>query len=277
MKKLKRLLLLVIIGISFSSFAQANSSYYSLPKKSFKNTKQPLKPDYSKNKCWAALPFEKDDADKTPKGYTDNQKSAKADVFYIHPSTYRGSSYDSLEWNAQIDNKTSKRYVDDFHITLEASVFNGSCKVYAPYYRQVIYDAWLLKDTLEDARLALDLAYEDIKSAFQYYLKNHQKGRPFIIASNEQGSYYAVKLIKEFIENKPLKEKFIVAYIIGFPVLTNTFSSFMVSLYSRKARKTGASVTESLTITETFGKFLSVFSKKSNVSRVSFSHWFLNS
>ena len=220
---MRTILILIIFGISFSSLAQTNNSYYILPKKSFQNTKQPKTPDYSDKQYWAALPFKKDGADKTPKGYKDNQKSANSDVFYIHPSTYRGSS-DSLGWNAQIDNWASKHYIDDFHIPLEASVFNGSCKVYAPYYRQVIYDAWLCKDSLEDARLALDLAYADIKSAFQYYLKNYQKGRPFIIASNEQGSYYAVKLIKEFIENKPLKSKFIAAYIVGLPILANTFS-----------------------------------------------------
>ena len=220
-----RLLLgLIIIGVCFSSIARTNTLNYILPKKSFKNTKQPKAPDYSKKMSWAALPNEKDGADKTPKGYSDNQKNASADVFYIHPSTYQGSNYDTLGWNAEIDNSTSKHYVDDFHIPLEASVFNGSCKVYAPYYRQVISDAWLFRDSLEDAKFALELAYKDIKTAFEYYVKNHQKGRPFIIASNEQGSYYAVKLIKEFIENKSLGKKFIAAYIIGFPVLNNTFS-----------------------------------------------------
>ncbi len=138
---MRSLFILFIITIHCTAIAQTYTPFYFLPRQSFKNTRQPAAPDYSKLKYWAALPFERDGADKTPRGYTDNQETAKADVFYIHPTTYHGSSSDSLGWNAQLDDWNSKHYVDDFHIPLEASVFNGSCKVYAPYYRQVIYDA----------------------------------------------------------------------------------------------------------------------------------------
>jgi len=53
---------------------------------------------------------------------------------------------------------------------------------------------------------AFDLAYEDIKTAFEFYLKNHSHGRPIIIASHGQGTLYPRKLLKEFFENKMLQK-----------------------------------------------------------------------
>jgi len=53
---------------------------------------------------------------------------------------------------------------------------------------------------------AFDLAYEDIKTAFEFYLKNHSHGRPIIIASHCQGTLYPGRLLKEFFENKMLQK-----------------------------------------------------------------------
>ncbi len=41
---------------------------------------------------------------------------------------------------------------------------------------------------------AFDLAYEDLKTAFENYLKHYNKGRPIIIASHSQGSLHALRL-----------------------------------------------------------------------------------
>jgi hypothetical protein len=70
---------------------------------------------------------------------------------------------------------------------------------------------------------AFDLAYEDIKTAFEFYLKNHSHGRPIIIASHGQGTLHAGRLLKKFFENKPLQKKLVCAYIIGLPVFINYF------------------------------------------------------
>nr|MBA3673746.1 DUF3089 domain-containing protein [Chitinophagaceae bacterium] len=72
---------------------------------------------------------------------------------------------------------------------------------------------------------AFEVAYEDIKTAFEFYLKNYNNNRPIIIASHSQGTLHAGKLLKEFFENKPLQQRLICAYIIGLPVFTDYFQT----------------------------------------------------
>jgi hypothetical protein len=87
--------------------------------------------DYAKQENWAALPTMQDNADWTPKGLQNLQDSAKTDVFFIHPTT----DVTGFKGNAAIDDKSINRQTDNFPIKYQASVFNESCKVYAPRYQ----------------------------------------------------------------------------------------------------------------------------------------------
>ena len=60
---------------------------------------------------------------------------------------------------------------------------------------------------------SLDLAYSDIKSEFEYYLKNYNNSQPVIIASHSQGTLHAAKLLKEYFESKPLQNQLVCPYI----------------------------------------------------------------
>ncbi len=215
----RTLFLLLIIGWHTATFAIERPTPIE-----FKHSKNPKITKYSKKKNWAALPKKKNKSHKTPKGYNNNQFTAEADVFFIHPSV-SFSGYSTVPSNIDIAKKKWYNMLDHFILPVEASVFNGACKVYAPRYRQVNHNAFAYADTSEIGRMALEVAYSDIKAAFEYYLKKYHKDRPFIIAADEQGSYYAIRLIKEFIEDKPLKSKFIVAYLVGYPVFENTFKT----------------------------------------------------
>ena len=77
----------------------------------------------------------------------------------------------------------------------------------------------------EKADKAFDLAYKDLKTAFEYYLQHWNNGRPIIIASHSQGSLMAERLLKDFFQDKPLKNKLVVAYIIGWAVPKDYFTS----------------------------------------------------
>ncbi|MEM1135290.1 MAG: hypothetical protein AAGI07_05575, partial [Bacteroidota bacterium] len=84
----------------------------------------PNAPNYSEPECWAALPSKTDWADYVPSesGFTDNQKVAEADVFYIHPTTALSlSTMKNARLNAKRFNKRT-----DFVILNQATVFNGS-------------------------------------------------------------------------------------------------------------------------------------------------------
>lgn len=183
----------------------------------------PPAPDYSKNSCWAALPTKDDPADRTPGPEFQNlQNEAQVDVFFLHPTIFLDKK--AKDWNASLDDTKLNKKVDESTMLYQASVFNGAGRVYAPRYRQAHYRSFFTKDK-ESAKRALDLAYEDVKTAFEFYLKNYNQGRPIIIASHSQGTLHAKRLMKDFFDKKPLRNKLVVAYLVGWPILKNEFSS----------------------------------------------------
>lgn len=180
-------------------------------------------PDYSLEENWAALPNRDDNGNKTPGSLSHNQKNAQADVFYLYPTSYFGDK-DYRRWNAEIDNKEVNDWNDNNSILYQATAWNSAGKLYAPRYRQAHIHAYYSKDKVS-AKKALDLAYEDVKEAFAYYMSHYNNGRPFIIASHSQGTTHAARLVKELIDGKPLEKKMIAAYLIGIPVDLDEYSS----------------------------------------------------
>jgi Protein of unknown function (DUF3089) len=180
------------------------------------------KPDYSNLNYWAAHPSKKDPSDEVPLDFKNEPKDTLADVFFIHPTTYTERNM-PMGWNADIDNEELNRKTDKSTILYQASVFNKYCRVFAPRYRQANLLAFFTSDK-QRGEAALNTAYEDVKAAFEYYLKNYNNGRPIIIASHSQGTRHAGELLKEFFEGKPLQKQLVCAYIIGLPVFANYFS-----------------------------------------------------
>ena len=190
-----------------------------LPSRTFDHAKHPEKPDYSDEESWIALPWRFDAADCIPQNCptADGQDSALVDVFYVYPTAY----VIGTKWNAKITNKKILARIGTITES-QASVYNVSCKVYAPLYRQAV-----LKSFLNDKSgpKALDLAYSDVKDAFSYYMTHWNEGRPFIIAGHSQGSNHLIRLLQEEIDGKEIQNKMIAAYLIGMPVTDSTFKS----------------------------------------------------
>ena len=169
-------------------------------------------PDYNNLYYWAAHPGKKDPSDSVPLALLDKfSKDTIADVFFLHPTTL--TSFDDSSWNADINDPFINAKTDYSPILYQASVFN-ECRVYAPRYRQAHLRAYYSPDTVANKK-AFDLAYEDIQTSFQYYLDHYNHGRPIIIASHSQGSTHAQRLLRDFFEKKALKNKLVVAYVIG--------------------------------------------------------------
>lgn len=186
-------------------------------------------PDYSNMNLWAAHPWKKDNADSIPKPLKGIESiDTSVDVFFIHPTTYTGKMNDG--WNASLENNELNNNTDQSTILYQASVFNSSCRVFSPRYRQAhIKSFYIDKDS---AKPFFDIAYNDIKSAFEYYLAHNNKGRPIIIAGHSQGTIHAARLLNDFFEGKPLLKKLVAAYLIGMPIPLNYFSS--IKLCSNK-------------------------------------------
>jgi Protein of unknown function (DUF3089) len=186
---------------------------------------QPPAPDYGMTAHWAALPDKRDAADSIPfnSGLTNQQAGARADVFFVYPTIYTGRPRKDFPWNADVNDTLLNKEIQQSTILNQASIFNGSCRVYAPYYRQAHLYAFYSPDANDKAK-ALELAYGDVKAAFQYYLQHFNHGRPLVIASHSQGSYHAARLISEFVDGRDLQKKLVAAYLVGRAIPQDAFS-----------------------------------------------------
>ncbi len=188
---------------------------------------QPPEVDYSSEASWAALPWRKDFADSLPRPNMQNaQANAAVDVFFIHPTIYTGSPLEKqYYWNADVNDAVMNASVDGSSILFQSTVFNGSCRVFAPRYRQAHISSFYTRDRAS-GEAALELAYRDVKKAFQYYLDHFNKGRPFIIAGHSQGTRHGGKLLHDVIEpDAPLLRRMVASYLVGLPVPPDYFSA----------------------------------------------------
>lgn len=209
---------LFFLTVLFVSCSQQVVTQY-MPLKTIKNTA----PDYSDLKYWAAHPLKKDPSDSVPFPLSSIPLDTAADVFFIHPTTFTGRNEAHLT-NAPLEDEDINDKTDKTSILYQASIFNGSCKVYAPRYRQAYLQMYFEKDSIIQTG-AFEFAYNDIRAAFQYYLDSLNHGRPIIIASHSQGTTHAKKLLKEFFEDKPLRSQLVCAYLVGMPVEKNYYTS----------------------------------------------------
>jgi hypothetical protein len=180
-------------------------------------------PDYSSLYDWAAHPWKKDLSDSVPKPLLANYSiDSTVDVFFLYPTSL--TDMEDNRWNAPINDAAINVKTDYGSILYQASAFN-EYRVFAPRYRQAHLRCYYTTDTVAALR-AFELAYQDIKTAFAYYLQNYNNGRPIVIAAHSQGSTHAQRLLKEFFETSPLKNKLVAAYVIGM-YIPNTYFAIL--------------------------------------------------
>ncbi|MEM9885396.1 MAG: DUF3089 domain-containing protein [Bacteroidota bacterium] len=218
-----RLLLLLFTAIVLSNCARK-------PIGTFQADEVPNAPDYSQEKYWAALPNRLDSADVIlDQSLEDVQATAEIDVFWLHPTTYTGQKGER-NWNAPVDDIGLNTKTDGSTIKYQASVFNGVGKVYAPRYRQIqlqVFDEFE-GEKRASALQATQIAYRDVKTAFEYYLTHYNNGRPIIIASHSQGTMLAKELLKDYFDGKDLQKQLVVAYLVGIAVSKDFFQDIPV-------------------------------------------------
>lgn len=189
-----------------------------------------LIPNYEDKSLWAALPDRQDEADNVPKGnFQDQQATADVDVFWLYPTSYIGKKGQD-QWYAPLDDEFTNNRTDETSIKFQASIFNGVGKVYAPRYRQMHLHGFFTQKAAEKAAgdKAYKLAYQDIKTAFEYYLQHYNNGRPIIIAAHSQGAGHGITLVKEFFDGTDLQQQFVAAYLVGWPVKKDEFKTLKV-------------------------------------------------
>jgi hypothetical protein len=183
----------------------------------------PAPPDYSNLFYWAAHPSKWDYSDSIPSFLKDEVRDSSVDVFFLHPTTYT-MDFQHSDMNADVNDTALNHRTDVSTILFQSTVFNSSCRIFAPRYRQAHLKAYFQMES-DKSRKAFDLAYEDLKSAFQYYLDHWNHGRPIIIASHSQGAMHAVRLLHDFFDGKPLQKQLVCAYVVGWQIKKDDFKN----------------------------------------------------
>ena len=205
--------------ILFSSCAPSYKSYMA----QFKPPVAGEKPDYNDLFYWAAHPDKWDPADSIPKPLRKAyQPDSSVDVFFLHPTTLTDDADSSA--NASLNDALLNAKTSYSPILFQASTFN-EYRIYAPRYRQAhIRNYYVYLTDTAKAMKAFQLAYEDVRNAFLYYLKHHNNGRPVIIASHSQGTTHALWLLKEFFDKEKPVAPLVAAYLVGMYIPKDQFT-----------------------------------------------------
>ena len=168
-------------------------------------------PDYSKKENWYKLPAITKDVD----------------TFYVYATEYMGLGENDPEY-AALDNAEMLKGVENQYM-LQASAYEDSSNVFVPYYRQagmkVMKKSWLATGDVDEA--ISGMPYSDITAALDYYFKNCNGGRPFIIAGHSQGSAIVKLLLKKYFkEHQDYYERMVAAYVIGYSVTKDELKAF---------------------------------------------------
>ena len=199
----------------------------------------PPPPDYDQAANWAATPFKDDNADRTPgDSLRDQQLTAAADVFYVHPTIFRKASAASPHWNASLQDDDLNEDVDDSAMLNHASIFNAAGRVFAPRYRQANIRVYYREGRPVRQR-ALDTAYTDVLAAFDHYLANWNNGRPIILATHSQGTTHGKRLLRDRFDGQPLRDQLVAAYLVGIAVSADAYETIPVC---KSATETGCFV-----------------------------------
>ena len=166
---------------------------------------------YRDSAMWIARP----DKPGNPALWTPPGQTAAADpeaaLFFVHPTSYLNRA----RWNAPLDDAPANTLAATF-LRGQASAFNASAAIWAPRYRQATFGAFLTDQ--KAAEQALDLAYADIRVAFEEFLREVGPDRPIILAGHSQGALLLSRLLHERIAGTVLTRRIVAAYIVGWPI-----------------------------------------------------------
>ena len=179
---------------------------------SCKHQAQPVDPsiDYSDTTYW----------------YSYGDTTNAADVFYVYPtvSTISFADNDS-SWFADITLPEVREEANGNQRFNK--MLYGEYNFYAPYYRQMIFEAYSQPDSI--VRQLAQTAAKDVFDAFQYYMVHYNQGRPFFLVGHSQGSQMLIELLKHGMTEEQRK-LMVASYCIGYHVTAEELADYSEAL-----------------------------------------------
>lgn len=111
----------------------------------------------------------------------------------------------------------NKKHRDDMtkEISGVAAYMGKDNNFYSPFYRHITIEGWATRDE-NIINNRFKIAFEDVRNAFETFLKNRPKNRPFVLAGFSQGGKAVVELLK--IMPKDVYQQMVAAYVLGYKV-----------------------------------------------------------
>ena len=133
------------------------------------------------------------------------------DVFYVYPTVT------GFRPETEVCEMTDTVMIAGAQMVrqIQTAVFDESCNVFMPYYRQIS----MPKLGMNYPAIIGFISQFDITDALDYYFTNLNQGRPFIIAGHSQGAATVIALLENYMTKHPeLLSRMVAAYPIGFAV-----------------------------------------------------------
>ncbi len=158
--------------------------------------------------------------------YSIGDESHAADVFYVYPTVSTISfAHNGSSWFADI---TLPKVREEANGNQRFNkMLYGEYNFYAPYYRQMIFEAYNQPAPVLDS--LAQMAAKDVNDAFQYYMAHHNHGRPFFLMGHSQGSQMLIKLLKHGMTEEQRK-LMVAAYCIGYHVTAEELADYPEAL-----------------------------------------------
>ena len=158
--------------------------------------------------------------------YSCGDETQVADVFYVYPtvSTISFADNDS-SWFANITLPEVREEANGNQRFNK--MLYGEYNFYAPYYRQMIFEAYSQPAPVLDS--LAQIAAKDVSEAFQYYMANFNHGRPFFLMGHSQGSQMLIELLKHGMTEEQRK-LMVAAYCIGYHVTAGELGAYPEAL-----------------------------------------------
>lgn len=182
-------------------------------------TNQDNSTDYSDKSNWAY--FETDTKDKT------------ADVFFVCPTVYSGADD---TYNMELtDEKVKENFVGA--VNMEKGIYDSDSRFFAPYYRQAGLNVYTMD--ISDREQYLELAFNDVKNAFEYYYENCNNGRPIILAGFSQGADMCIRTLKECFKDEDRQNQLVACYAIGWSITEEETEKYLQLKFAENESDTG--------------------------------------
>ena len=158
--------------------------------------------------------------------YSCGDTTQTADVFYVYPTVSSISFADNdSSWFADITLPEVRKEANGNQRFNK--MLYGEYNFYAPYYRQMIFEAYSQPDSV--VRQLAQAAAKDVQEAFQYYMEHYNHGRAFFLMGHSQGSQMLIELLKNGMTDEQRK-LMVAAYCIGYHVTAEELADYPEAL-----------------------------------------------